>query len=107
MKQTSSDNLRRMINTAGSWFLLTQVECILDWTAEDSLLAETLYQKGFDRDLSGTRTRVNAIRRLIENDMLGAAIEYIGNSPNVNRAHPEAHQLAQDVLERRFGLKEK
>lgn len=106
MERTVSDKLRRALNTAGSWFLLTQIELILDWTGENGLLVETLYQKGFDREINGTRIRVSAIRGLIQDGLLCAAIQHIRDSKSVNRQHPEAYQLAQDVLVRRFGLKE-
>lgn len=107
MCSETSETLRETLNTAGSWFLLTQVEVILNWSAEDSSLVEALYQKGFDRNKSGTRARVSAVRRLIRENLLKEALEKIRDSKQVNQQHPEAYQLAQDVLQRRFYSKEK
>lgn len=87
---------------AGGWFLLTQCETIWDWTGSKAELIEYLYTKGFDAKPSGTSTRVSSVLRLIDENRMEDAIVKCRDSKNINRVHPEACQIAEDILKRRF-----
>ncbi len=83
---------------AGGWFLLTQYEEIASWTGPVSKLIEAMYQKGFDCKMSGTRTRVSSIFRIIENNRAIDALTKIRDSKRINQMHPEAKALADGIL---------
>ncbi|MDB2110732.1 hypothetical protein PMW03_11310 [Clostridium paraputrificum] len=90
-------------NSAGAWFILNQIEEFLDWDEGDkSTLIKNMHAKGFDDEVIGTRTRVNAILRLIKNGWVKRALEKIQTSEKINRMHPEARMLAEDIIKRRF-----
>lgn len=83
---------------AGGWFLLTQYEEIASWTGPLSKLIEAMYRKGFDCKLSGTKTRVYSILRIIENNREIDALTKIRDSKRINQMHPEAKALADRIL---------
>ena len=53
-----------------------------------------------DSDLGGTRTRVNALIRIIERHELIEALEYVIGSDNINRSDPDAVQTAKQTLQK-------
>jgi len=87
---------------AGGWFILTQFEIIVDWKGEKSNLIDELYEKGFDKKRTGTTTRVSSIMRILENNRGKEALEIIRDSTNINRIHPEAKKIAEDIIKQRF-----
>ena len=87
---------------AGGWFLLSQFETIADWIGSKAALIDHLYTKGFDAKPSGTSARVSSVLRLIDEKRVEDAIVKCRDSKNINRVHPEARQMAEDILKRRF-----
>ena len=87
---------------AGGWFLLTQFETIADWPGQKTDLIDYLYTKGFDAKEKGTSTRVSSVLRLIQENRIREAIEKCRDSNIINKQHPEARQIADDILSRRF-----
>lgn len=87
---------------AGGWFILTQYDKIADWKGERSYLVDELYRVGFDSKRSGTNTRVASTLRIINNGRGKEALEKIMNSKRINRAHPEAENIAIEIIKRRF-----
>ena len=86
------------LTAAGMWFFLKEYTTIRDWNGTKVDLIEKLYLEGFDRDISGTRTRTNASIRIIDEGRAKEALERIRDSKIVNRKHPEAEKLAADLI---------
>ncbi len=89
---------------AGGWFILTQYEEILNWTGTVADLIDNLYSKGFDKERTGTRTRVSSVVRLIEDNKGAEALIKIRDSKRINKMHPEARAMASNLLSRLYGL---
>ena len=87
---------------AGGWFLLTQFEVIKNWKGEKNVLVDLLYEKGFDSKRTGTNTRVSSVKRIIDNGMGKKALEKIYASKMINKTHPEAAQMARDLIEKYY-----
>ena len=87
---------------AGGWFILTQFEEITEWNKEKSELVDYMFTKGFDAKRAGTNTRVSSTLRIIESGRGKEALEKIRDSATINRIHPEARNLAQEIIKRRF-----
>lgn len=87
---------------AGGWFILTQFETVYEWTGEKSGLIERLYLKGFDKDKSGTSTRVSSLMRIIEHGRGREALERIRDSSRINKAHPEAYSMASSLIKKYY-----
>ena len=85
---------------AGGWFILTQFEEVYNWKSDKDKLIDRMYSKGFDNAKSGTRTRVNSLLRIIENNRSRDALLKIRDSRAINRTHPEAFDLANELLKR-------
>lgn len=83
---------------AGGWFLLTQFKTIYTWTGDTRSLVDHLYAKGFDKDRSGTSTRVSSVLRIIKAEKSREAIIKVRDSRRINKAHPEAFSIAQELL---------
>lgn len=90
------------ITAAGKWAFLKAYETVKNWHGEKSDLIHNVFRMGFDTCKSGSTTRVNSILRIIDERMDKRALEEIRDSKFVNRQHPEAHNLAEDLLHRYF-----
>ena len=66
--------------SAGGWFFLNEFKTIYKWTDEKDKLIDRVYKKGYDSDKSGTRTRVNNVLRIIENNRAKEALIKIRDS---------------------------
>lgn len=55
-------------------------------------------KKGFDAELSGTRVRMSSAIRIIEEGRAKEALEKIRDSKMIGSKHPEAHDLAEEIL---------
>lgn len=88
---------------AGGWFILTRFETIADWKGEKSQLVDEMFMEGFDKKRTGTYTRVSSIIRLIDNNRGKEALKKIRDSSRINKTHPEAKKLADDIINRRYG----
>lgn len=85
---------------AGGWFLLTQYEEIVNWKGSKKDLVEYMYSKNFDKNRTGTNTRVSSVLRIIENSRGQEALLKIRDSRTINRQHKEAYSLASELLAR-------
>lgn len=88
--------------TAGGWFLLNNIEEIIELNNNytSTQIAEILFDKGFDSNVSGTRRRVSSILRLIKGSRIGEAIEKVRDSARINNEHPQARSLAIEILKK-------
>lgn len=86
--------------TAGGWFFLTQYEIIINWNDTKSTLVDELFKKGFDSKRTGTNTRVASILRIIESKRDKEALMKIRDSKSINRQHPEAFDIATELIKK-------
>lgn len=66
-------------------------------------MIEEIYDNGentFDKEIGGTRTRVNALYRIIKADRIIEALEVAANSKRLRKEFPEAAREAKDLLDR-------
>ena len=87
---------------AGGWFIITQYETISQWQGTLADLIDYEFTMGFDAKRSGTNTRVSSVLRLIKENKIKDAIIKIQDSKRINAQHPEAYDLANDLLNRFF-----
>lgn len=88
---------------AGGWFFLTQFELVMGWSKSRSELVDLIYSKGFDAKRTGSNTRVSSTLRIIEGGRISEALVKIRDSKTINRVHPEAENLAKELLQKHFG----
>ena len=83
---------------AGGWFILTQYQFIANSNLDKESLLQKLFEKGFDAEKSGTRTRLNSTLRIIREGRSKEALEKIRDSKRINADHPEAKAMAEEIL---------
>lgn len=83
---------------AGGWFILTQYQFIANSNLQKDDLLCKLFAKGFDAKISGTRTRLSSTLRIIREGRSKDALEKIRDSKRINADHPEARQMAEEIL---------
>ena len=83
---------------AGGWFILTQYQFIANSNLDKESLLQKLFEKGFDAEIGGTRTRLNSTLRIIRESRSKEALEKIRDSKRINADHPEASQMAEEIL---------
>jgi len=110
MKNTITD--KQFINSyrsAGLWFVALYMEAFIlriDELRGDVLktkLVEEIYDNGentFDKDIGGTRTRVNALYRIIKAGRINEVLKLASNSIKLNKDFPEAAKEASYLLKR-------
>ena len=86
-------------SAAGGWFFLTQYRLIVSLKDNRRELLYRLFEKGFDTELTGTKTRMSSAIRIIDGGRTKEALEKIRDSKMINAKHPEAHDLAEEILE--------
>lgn len=84
----------------GAWFFLTEYELIRNWRDDKYSLVDFIFKTGSDTEKSGTVTRVNAVLRIIENNMDKNVLEKIKESPKISKEHPDARKLAELLLKK-------
>lgn len=87
---------------AGGWFFLTQFELIKSWSGSKAELVDLIYTKGFDAKRTGSNTRVSSAARIIDAGRGKEALIKIRNSKPINREHPEAERIANELLLKYF-----
>ena len=87
---------------AGGRFILTQYETIANWYGNRADLIDYIYTLGFDTKRTGSNTRVSSVLRLIDENRIKDAIIKVRDSKRINKQHPEAFGLANDILKRCF-----
>ncbi|WP_433745143.1 hypothetical protein [Falsibacillus pallidus] len=98
--------LKRNIASAGVWFVGEYTGLILeqfnrlesDKNYKNNFIETIFHQQGRDKDLGGTRTRVNAVMRIIKSNQAKEALEYVVHSSRLEIGEPKAVQKAQDAL---------
>ena len=88
--------------SAGGWFILTQFETVYEWKGDKRDLVDKLYLEGFDKTRTGTSTRVSSLIRIIDNGRGKEALEKVRDSAKINRIHPEACAMANDILRKYY-----
>lgn len=88
--------------SAGGWFILKQFKTVYEWKGDKRDLVDKLYLEGFDKTRTGTSTRVSSLMRIIDNDRGKEALEKVRDSTNINRVHPEAYAMANDILKKYY-----
>lgn len=96
------------LKSAGGWFAGEYSNLIFeryDQLRSDKgykldLVKQIFRESERDSDLGGTRTRVNALIRIIERHELIKALEYVMGSDNINRSDPDAVQTAKQTLQK-------
>jgi hypothetical protein len=61
-----------------------------------------LFEEGFDSKPTGTSTRIRCTRALIDSGMDERALLYVKDSKRLAKEHPEAAEMALDLLSRYF-----
>jgi len=98
--------LKRNIKSAGGWFVGEYTALILskfnelekDLDFKNEFVRELFNSQGRDRDYSGTRTRVNAVIRIVKSDKVIEALQYIVDSVRINNEEFKAVQMAKEAL---------
>ena len=88
--------------TAGGWFILTQFETIYNWQGNKAELVAEMYSRGFDKKEQNTNSRVSSVLRIIREDRGEEALVKIRDSKIINKQHPEACDLANELLEKYY-----
>lgn len=98
--------LKRNIESAGGWFVgeyaalirkkFNQLENDKDFKSE--FVREVFHSQRRDKDYGGTRTRVNAVIRIIRSNKVIEALEYIIDSDRINKDEPKAIKMAKEAL---------
>lgn len=83
---------------AGGWFIVTQYQFIANSNLKQNELLQKLFEKGFDTEISGTRTRLCSVLRIIREGRSREALEKIRASRRINANHPEAKAMAEEIL---------
>lgn len=96
------------IKSAGGWFvgeyaaliIENHVKLLSDKAYKLEFIQKIFHDCGRDKDLGGTRTRVNALIRIINRGELIEALQYIMDSDNINRSEPEVVKTASRTLQK-------
>lgn len=97
-----SDNWLRKLRSIGLWFFVNEYETIRNWRGDSEELLDKLFKEGFDSKPSGTSTRISCTKALIESGMDEQALLYVKESKRLAKEHPEAPDMALDLLEKYF-----
>ena len=83
---------------AGGWFFLTQYQFIANAQLNRNDLLRELFAKGFDSDISGTNVRLSSVQSIIRKGRVKDALIKIRDSKRINAVHPEAKEMAEEIL---------
>lgn len=87
---------------AGAWFFLTEYELIKNWTDDKDKLIGLVSKTGMNSERQGTVTRINAVKRIINNSMDKFALEKIRDSSKIEATHFDSKELAELLLKKYF-----
>lgn len=91
------------LTAAGKWAFVCLYELVKTWDGADKKnLVRQAYALNLDSQEGGTRTRVNAILRIIEGREDRRALEEIRNTPRVCNEHPEVPAKIDELIARYF-----
>lgn len=102
----SDQVLKRNIESAGYWFVGEYAaktfenynELVSNNYFKNEFINEIFREQGRDKDLGGTRTRVNALLRIIRDGKIIEALEYIIASDRLNNKEPRSVEMAKEAL---------
>lgn len=69
-----------------------------DKECKGKFIREVFHDQGRDKDYGGTRTRVNAVLRIIKSNKIIEALEYIVESERLNNDEPKAVRKAREAI---------
>lgn len=81
--------VKRLLNSTGKWFFVKHFEDVYSSMENKERLIKRLYDEGFDKDITGTSTRVNCMIRLINSDCMAYALQNIADSKRLRKDHPD------------------
>ena len=97
-KELTDDQFERAFKSAGGWFIVSHYKLIADSSRDQSELLDFLFAQGFDKDKRGTKTRLSAVKRIIEGRRVRETMEKIRDSEKINNEHPNAKAMAEEIL---------
>lgn len=99
----TENQYKAAFTAVGKWAFLCAYEIVKNWDGEDKgVVTRMVYDLGFDESEKWSRSRVNSILRIINGEKDLRALEEIRDSNFVNRRHPEAHDLAEALIQKYF-----
>lgn len=98
--------LKRDIETSGGWFVGEYAAIVVDKYHElendqdfkNEFIRDIFHNQGRDSDYRGTRVRINALLRIIRNNKIIEALEYVIDSERINKDDPKAVEMAKEIL---------
>lgn len=98
--------LKRNIESAGGWFVGEYAAIIVDKYVQlendkdfkNEFVTDVFIKQGRDKDYGGTRTRVNAVIRIVKSNKITDALDYIIASKRLIKEEPKAVQVAKKTL---------
>lgn len=96
--ETLNDNqIRRLLGSVGKWFFVKYFQEAYSNRDDKKALIDLLYNEGFDKDISGTTTRVNCMIRIIDSGCSQEAFRIIEDSDRMHIDHPELSKLLAEI----------
>lgn len=92
--------IKRLLNSTGKWFFIKYFEDVYSNRENKEHLIKRLYCEGFDKDITGTSTRVNCMIRLINSDCLADALQIIADSKRLCKDHPDLKMRLDSIYSR-------
>jgi hypothetical protein len=98
--------LKRNVESAGGWFVGEYAALLLsnfnelenDKDFKHEFIGKIFHSHGRDSNFGGTRTRVNAVLRIIKTNKIVEALEYIIDSDRISKDEPKAIMMAKEAL---------
>ena len=97
-KELTDRQFENAFTSAGGWFIVSQYRLISESTLDQQNLLNRLFAQKFDSDVRGTRTRLSAVKRIIRGGRVREAMEKIRDSEKINNEHPNAKEMAEEIL---------
>lgn len=98
--------LKRDIESAGSWFVGEYLSIVMEnyfqlqnnKEYKNHFIKQLHMRKDKDKNINGTRTRLNALIRIIKRNKAKEALVYIIKSERINKNNPESIKIAIETL---------
>lgn len=91
--------IKRLLASAGKWFFLKYYDEVYALKDNKRILADKLFKEGHDSKITGTRTRINCMTKLIECGCTKQVLNIIGGSQRMLADHPETSTLIAEIYE--------
>ena len=105
-KYINDEQFERAYRSAGLWFVgeymelfLSRINELRDDVSKNKIIEE-LYNdgNGFDKKISGTRTRVNSLLRIIESGRVEDALKVVISSPKIQGDYENVFIKSKELL---------